>query len=469
MLPEKNTMILANDQYYSLDCHKTQLNNNVLVVGCSGAGKTRSIVTPNLLQATGSYVVSDPKGNLYKQYGNYLRKQGYTVKCLDFVNPERSVGYNPLEYIRNSQDIVKMAYMLVYNSKHTGARSVDPFWDEASALLVASLIGYIMETCEEWRLEYVLKILCKGKRSESRISGGKNALQCMMDEHQMRYPGSWACREFAKADVASDRTFNSMLITLTATLGNLSSKEINKMLSKDEIDISSLGRKKTVLFVVVSDTDRSMDTFVNLFFTQAMNELCRYADEKCPNSTLPDPVRYILDDFATNCRIAEFPRMISSIRSRGISAMLMVQSEGQLEEGYGADGKTIISNCDTYIYLGGNDTATATAIAERSDLPLCDILNMPVGYNWLFRRGQAPFFNRNFNLEAFLRARKIVPDRLKGHSEKCAKNNKNSITDSLRYSMMSKEETEEMYARWMAEEFDDDGLACIASIEDDEE
>lgn len=260
-----------------------------------------------------------------------------------------------------------------------------------------------------------------------------------------------------------------MLITLTATLGNLSSKEINKMLSKDEIDISSLGRKKTVLFVVVSDTDRSMDTFVNLFFTQAMNELCRYADEKCPNSTLPVPVRFILDDFATNCRIAEFPRMISYIRSRGISVMLMVQSEGQLEEGYGADGKTIISNCDTYIYLGGNDTATATAIAERSDLPLCDILNMPVGYNWLFRRGQAPFFNRNFNLEAFLRARKIVPDRLKGHSEKCAKNNKNSITDSLRYSMMSKEETEEMYARWMAEEFDDDGLACIASIEDDEE
>ena len=150
------------------------------------------------------------------------------------------------------------------------------------------------------------------------------------------------------------------------------------MLSKDEIDISSLGRKKTALFVVVSDTDRSMDTFVNLFFTQAMNELSRHADEKCPNSTLPVPVRFILDDFATNCRIAEFPRMISSIRSRGISAMLMVQSEGQLEEGYGADGKTIISNCDTYIYLGGNDTATATAIAERSDLPLCDILNMPV-------------------------------------------------------------------------------------------
>ena len=199
-----------------------------------------------------------------------------------------------------------------------------------------------------------------------------------------------------------------------------------------------------------------------------MNELCRYADEKCPNSTLPVPVRFILDDFATNCRIAEFPRMISSIRSRGISAMLMVQSEGQLEEGYGADGKTIISNCDTYIYLGGNDTATATAIAERSDLPLCDILNMPVGYNWLFRRGQAPSFNRNFNLEAFLRARKIVPDRSKGHSKKCAKNNKNSITDSLRYTMMSKEETEKMHARWMAEEFDD-GLACIASIEDDEE
>ena len=444
MLPEKNTMILANDQYYSLDCHKTQLNNNVLVVGSSGAGKTRSIVTPNLLQATGSYVISDPKGNLYKQYGNYLKRQGYIVKCLDFANPGRSIGYNPLEYIRNSQDIVKVAYMLVYNSKHTGARSVDPFWDEAGTLLLASLIGYVLEAYDnkkDWTLETVVKLLCAGKRTEGYMGGRKNKLQAMMDSHEYNYPGSWACGEFAKADVAGDKTFNCILITLTAVLGSLGSMEVRKLFGKDEVDISSVGRRKTALFVVVSDTDRSMDVFANLFFTQAMNELCRYADEKCPNCALPVPVRFILDDFATNCRIAEFPRMIASIRSRKISTMLMIQSEAQLEDGYGADGKTIIGNCDTYIYLGGNDTATAAAIAERSDMPLQDILNMPVGYNWLFRRGQAPSFNRNFNLEAYLRARRITPEKVQICS-KYEKKGGNRISDSLKYATVSKEETE---------------------------
>ena len=166
--------------------------------------------------------------------------------------------------------------------------------------------------------------------------------------------------------------------------------------------------KPTAVFVVVSDTDRSLDGLANLFFTQAMNELCWQADKRCKGNTLPVPVRFILDDFATNCKIAEFPRMIASIRSRGISTMLMIQSEAQLEEGYNKDARTIIGNCDTYVYLGGNDVDTAEAVARRCDVPLKKILNMPVETNWIFRRGQEPVNSKNYNIEHLLKEKNIT-------------------------------------------------------------
>lgn len=176
---------------------------------------------------------------------------------------------------------------------------------------------------------------------------------------------------------------------------------MNSMTANDTIDITSIGKEKTAVFVVVSDTDRSLDGLVNMFFTQAMNELCRYADKECDNNELPVNVRFILDDFATNCKINEFPRMIASIRSRGISTMLMIQSESQLMQGYAEDGKTIIANCDTYVYMGGNDVSTAQAVAERMDVPVKKILNMPVGTHWIFRRGEEAKNGVNFDLKVF--------------------------------------------------------------------
>ena len=407
---EQDHMILADNQFYSLDCHKTQLNNNVAVVGASGAGKTRSIVIPNLLQASGSYIISDPKGNLYTQYGTYLRNKGYSVKCLDFVHPERSIGYNPLEYIHNTQDIVKVSNMLVYSE---GSHHADPFWDEAGTILMASVISLVLESNlppRDRNLGYAIRVLCDGRRGNDYDGCTKTVLEQMMGELHARNKDSWAYKQFEKANVAADRTFDSILITLMAKLRNFDSEEVCHMLRRDDIHIRTIGKKKTALFVIVSDTDRSMDNLSNLFFTQAMNELCLYADECCQDYTLPVPVRFILDDFATNCKIKEFPRMISSIRSRGISTMLMIQSEGQLKEGYAQDAKTILANCDTYVYLGGNDTDTAAAVADRCDLPKKKILNMPVGYNWIFRRGQEPIFSRNFNLQEYLLSQKITPE-----------------------------------------------------------
>lgn len=401
----KNEMIIAQDIAYSLNCYETQLNNNVLVVGTSGSGKTRSIVTPNLLQAAGSYIVSDPKGNLYEQYGDYLRKQGYDVKKLDFTDPDNSEHYNFFEYIRKTQDINKIAHMIVYSTGQN-VNKADPFWDEAAELLLQSLIGYLYEGYGEKdrNLENVQDLLelCTIDEYDP---DSNSPLDMLMNDLESTNKDSYAVRQYKKFRIAAGKTLKSILISLNARIGQYDSAEIRKLTAKDTIDISSIGMKPTAIFVVVSDTDRSLDGLVNLFFTQAMNELCWQADKNCQNNTLPVPVRFILDDFATNCKIAEFPRMIASIRSRGISTMLMIQSEAQLEEGYDKDARTIIGNCDTYVYLGGNDVETAEAVAKRCDIPVKKILNMPVGTNWIFRRGQDPINGKNFVLETILKSK----------------------------------------------------------------
>lgn len=396
-----NMLILGEEQYYSMDSHATGLNNNVLVVGASGAGKTRSIVTPNLLQATGSYVVSDPKGNLYNKYKDYLIKKGYVVKKLDFTNPENSSGYNLFKYIHNTQDIVKIAHMLIYQKKNGGYG--DPFWDEASQLLIQSIIAYLVEEWgeEEQNLHMLMQLTDMCKIDEDNVEE-KTALDLLMDDLKKKNSDSYALSMYNRFRIAAGRTLKSILISVNSRLSMYDTPELNKMMAKDDIDIDSIGKRKTALFVVVSDTDRSLDGLVNVFFTQCMNELCQVADKECEDNVLPVPVRFILDDFATNCKIEEFPRMISSIRSRGISTMLMIQAESQLAEGYGNDGKTIIGNCDTYVYLGGNDIETAKTVAERCDVPIKKILYMPVGTNWIFRRGQIPVNGVNLNLENFL-------------------------------------------------------------------
>ena len=401
---KNDQLILGEDQYYSMDCYKTKLNNNVLVVGASGSGKTRSIVTPNLLQAYGSYIISDPKGNLYQKYGNYFKKKGYAVHKLDFTDPVNSEGYNFFDYIRSTQDIIKISHMMI--QKKEGERHLDPFWDEAAQLLIQSLIAFLIENGNkrDMSLGGIQKLLELCKINEDN-GDSRNGLDVLMEKMKRDNPESFAAKSYLKFRVAAGKTLKSILITVNARIGLFDTPEINRMTGTDTIKIHSIGTEKTALFVVISDTDRSMDTLANLFFTQAMNELCLYADKSCSDNRLPVPVRFIMDDFATNCRIEEFPRMISSIRSRGISTMIMLQAESQLEGSYGREWSTIIANCDTYVYTGGNDVETAKAVATRCDLPVRKILNMPVESIWIFRRGQAPVNGKLFDIEPFLEKR----------------------------------------------------------------
>ncbi|MCR4717351.1 MAG: type IV secretory system conjugative DNA transfer family protein [Lachnospiraceae bacterium] len=393
-----DVMILAENKYYSLDCFKTKLNNNVIAVGTSGAGKTRCLVEPNILQAVGSYIISDPKGNLYEKYKSYLSKKGYRVIKLDFTNPKNSEKYNFFKYIHSPLDILKISNILIYQSGRSTFH--DPYWDRASQILIQSLIGFLIEQCreEDMTLENIFRLIDEFNIDEDN-SSNKTLLDELFEDLEKDNHNSYAVKAYKKFRCAPGKTLKCIVSTLNATLGSYDTPEINEMLSKDTIDISSIGCKKTALFVVVSDIDRSMDGLANIFFTQALSELLRYADNECKNNMLPIPTRFILDDFATNVRINDFPRMISSIRSRRISAMIMIQSESQLMETYHYDGNTIISNCDTYIYMGGNDIETARAISLRCDIPLKKILLMPVGTNWIFRRGQEPVNARNFDID----------------------------------------------------------------------
>ena len=393
-----NDLILAEDKFYSMNCYETKLNNNVLVVGTSGSGKTRSIVTPNLLQATGSYVVSDPKGNLYKKYKGYLEGRGYRVKRLDLVHPERSDHYNFFEYIKSERDILKVSHMLVGKIEEGNH---DHFWDHSAEIMVSALISYLLEFArpEERTLKHLLKLVNNCKGPGSRRHG--SIVEKLMEEAKNQNPNSFAVKQFEKVDIAPEKTYECILVTIEAKLGMLECDSLQQMTSGDDFDFSSIGCEKTAVFVVVSDTDRSLDRLANIFFSQAMNELCHYADEECEDNRLPLDVRFIMDDFATNVVIDEFPRMISSIRSRGISTMLMIQAESQLQNTYGTDGRTIIANCDTYVYLGGNDVETAESVSKRCNMLLEKVLYMPVGNCWIFRRGEKPSYSRNFDLDTY--------------------------------------------------------------------
>lgn len=376
---------------YPLDDYKTLLNNNLLAIGGSGTGKTETIVKPNLRAAVGSSITIDPKGQLYSQYKEPLESKGYKVLNLDLTHPDKSMKYNLMEFVKTPQDVLRITDIIVDRKASAGTRA-DPYWDNITAVFLNALVAYLAESDElPKQLSYVIPLMQEGVRKNEEDKHTK--LSARFARLRLENPKSWAYSQFQNADAAPDKTYDTIRSTIASKFANLDTPELSSMMSGNDIDFNAIGEEKTALFVTVSDTDRSMDTMANIFITQALQQLCSHANDY-PDGRLPVPVRFILDDFATNCRIAEFPRIISTIRSRGISAMLMLQSEAQLVSYYDYDAATVISNCDTYVYLGGNDLVTARAISERANKPLNQVLNMPVGSCWVFRRGEEPVFTK---------------------------------------------------------------------------
>ncbi len=401
-----NRVILPDGTLFSMDGIKTRLNNNMIVLATSGGGKTRSVIIPNLLAGVGSYVVSDPKGNLYRNYSPHLKRLGYRIVHLDLIRPGGSSHYNPLAYVRTSDDIMKFANQLVY-SDHPG-KNCDPFWDKATELLLSALLGYLIEqrtdSGKDVTLEEMTRLTRRIDASEM-YDCGRCDFDTDMEEHNRRWQNehdteSWAYSQWQKFKTTPTKTMDTIMVTLQVLFNKYDTLEMRELLRTDEMSLDTIGNEPTAVFVEISDTDRSKDIIANLFYSQAMNCLCNYADS-LPDSRLPVPVRFLLDDFGTNARIVGFENMISNIRSRGISATIVIQSVAQLDAGYQQSAQTIMDNCDTFIYMGGRDKSTVQLISQICGKPFKRIMEMPLGKHWRLQRGSPAVYCDTFDLSRY--------------------------------------------------------------------
>ncbi len=400
-----NCRILAKGRLRDCDTRATGLNNNDLVIGPSGAGKTRGYVIPNILQCQGSLVVTDTKGSIRGQVEGVLRRNGYRVLNLDFTDCASSCGYNPFDYIRRTvsgkyreQDVVSVASAIIpLETRH------DPIWELSARTYLEALIGYVLECLpeEEQHMGSVVTLF-------NEMSTGR--YDWLMQELGALDPESFAYTRYQmnRSTRDAEKMYESIRAFLYVRLSAMSFDGARRMLSSPRrVRLERLGREKTALFVTISDTDRSMDYLANLFYAQALQALCASAD-KSPAKRLGVPVRFILDDFAANVAIPDFDRTISVIRSREISTSVILQSVTQLEALYGAArAATILNNCDTCLYLGGQDVGTARYIAQKADRTPASVLGMPLGRAWLFTRGQPPETVEKYDLREHPRYREL--------------------------------------------------------------
>ena len=320
-------------------------NKNVLVIGGSGSGKTRFFVKPNLMQMHSSYCVTDPKGTILLEVGKMLqRKGGYKIKVLNTIDFAKSMRYNPFAYIRSEKDILKLVTALITNTKGDG-KSGDDFWVKAETLLYTALIGYIWyEAPEEERNINTLVEMINAMEVREDDETYKNAVDFMFDALAEREPQHFAVRQYLKYKLAAGKTAKSILISCGARLAPFDIKELRELMAYDEMELDTLGDRKTALFVIISDTDDTFNFIVALMYTQLFNLLCDKADNEY-GGRLPVHVRFLLDEFANIGQIPKFEKLIATIRSREISACIILQAQSQLKAIYRDNMDTIIGNC----------------------------------------------------------------------------------------------------------------------------
>ena len=350
-------------------------NKNILVIGGSGSGKTRFFVKPNLMQMHSSYVVTDPKGTVLVECGKMLLKNGYKVKVLNTINFKKSMHYNPFAYIRSEKDILKLVNTIILNTKGEGQQSGEDFWVKAEKLYYTALIGYIWYECVEEEQNFTT-LLDMINASEAREDDEefKNPVDLMFDELEEREPDHFAVKQYKKYKLAAGKTAKSILISCGARLAPFDIKELRDLTSYDELELDMLGDEKTALFVIISDTDDTFNFIVSIMYTQLFNLLCDRADDVY-NGRLPIHVRCLLDEFANIGQIPKFEKLIATIRSREISASIILQSKSQLKAIYKDNADTIEGNCDTTLFLGGKEKTTLKELAEVLGKETIDLYN----------------------------------------------------------------------------------------------
>ncbi|HGM1346889.1 TPA: VirD4-like conjugal transfer protein, CD1115 family [Clostridioides difficile] len=338
-------------------------NKNVLVIGGSGSGKTRFFVKPNLMQLHSSYVVTDPKGTVLIECGKLLQRSGYRIKVLNTINFKKSMKYNPFAYIRDEKDILKLVNTLIANTKGSGEKSGEDFWVKAERLLYCALIGYIHYEAPEAEKNFTT-LLEMINASEAREDDAEfqSPVDLMFERLEEKDPEHFAVKQYKKFLLSAGKTRSSILISCGARLAPFDIKELRELMESDELELDTLGDRKTALFIITSDTDSTFDFVTAMIVSQLFNLLCTKADDVY-GGRLPVHVRCLLDEVA-NITIPNLERLISVFRSREISACLVVQAQSQLKAIYKENADTIIGNCDTTLFLGGKEKTTLKEISE---------------------------------------------------------------------------------------------------------
>ncbi len=389
----ENNVILTQTEHLTMNSRpkdpKTARNKNVLIIGGSGSGKTRFWLKPNLMQCHSSYVVTDPKGSILVECGKLLEKEGYKIKVLNTINFKKSMKYNPFAYIRSEKDILKLVTTLIANTKGD-SKGGDDFWVKAETLLYTALIGYIWYEApkEEQNFNTLIEFINASEVREDDETF-KNPVDIMFDNLEAKEPEHFAVRQYKKYKLSAGKTAKSILISCGARLAPFDIKELREVTEYDELELDKLGDKKTSLFIIISDTDSTFNFLVSMCYTQLFNLLCDKADDKY-GGRLPVHVRCLIDECANIGQIPNLEKLMATIRSREISACLVLQAQSQLKALYKDNADTIIGNCDAMVFLGGKEKGTLKDLTETLGKETID------SYNTSDTRGQSRSYGLNY-------------------------------------------------------------------------
>ena len=430
---KKTDRILTQNVRMGLDGYKHQRNLNTLVIGGSGAGKTRGYALPNIMQANSSFIVTDAKGEIIRSVGNLLIKEGYDIKVLDLINFQNSDKYNPFRYILEEKDVIKLINNLIRNTTPKGASSSEPFWEKSETALLQALMFYLLMEAplEEQNFGMIMTMLeyaGASEENEQYLSPVDLLFMALEDTS----PNSIALRQYQIFKQAAGKTAKSILVSVSVRLAVFNLEQIRNMTNDDELDIASIGEKKTALFAIVPDNDTSFNFLIGLCYTQIFQTLYYEADYK-HKGRLPVPVHFVLDEFPNISIPEEFDKCLATMRSRGISASIIIQNLAQLKSMFKGDRdmwETIAGNCDSLLYLGGNETSTHEVISKmlgkatidtrsyghskgkngsystnkqiigRELLLPNEVREIDNDYCVLFIRGTKPVWDRKFKLES---------------------------------------------------------------------
>lgn len=429
--PGTKNMIFSNDIYMSMNTRKTLRNNNVVVFGGSGTGKSRFVVKPNILQANCSYVITDPSGELLASEGEFLKSQGYEIRVFNLSQMEHSSCYNPFHYVRNQEGILTMINALIQNTTAKGSSSSDPFWEKAETALLEACCYYLRECVapEEQNFANVMRLLRCARAAEGQ-EDVRSPLDIMFDDLKERDPENIAVQQYAVFKSAGGgKTAQSILISCQTRLQHFNLDAVKALTSTDTIDLGTIGDRKTALFCVTPVADSSFNFLVSLLYTQLFETLYFHAETDCKGMRLPVHVRFLLDEFANIGTIPEFDQKLATMRKYEISCTIILQALSQLKSRYKDTWEVLIGNCDSFLFIGGSDMETLkyvsdklgdetirvkgtnrsrgkqgsygenTSVIKRKLLEAAELAMMDNRNCVLFIRGEYPFFSEKYKLE----------------------------------------------------------------------